>query len=70
MAKDHPGYLLGTFGDGWTFISYFDASGCPSHQLVNANALKIDMTDPNCVRAAKLVDHMLANKTLFNTDYL
>ncbi len=69
VAKDHPGYYLGTFGDGWTFISYFDASGCPSHELVNDSELKIDMTDSRCVRAAQLVDHMLANKTLFTTDY-
>ncbi len=69
VAKDHPGYLLGTFGDGWTFISFFDASGCPSHELVNDNKLKIDMSDPRCIRAAKLVDHMVANGTLWNTDY-
>jgi multiple sugar transport system substrate-binding protein len=69
VAKDHPGYLLGTFGDGWTFLAFFDASGCPSHSLVNDNTLKIDMTDPRCIRAAKLVDHMLANGTLWNTDY-
>ena len=69
LAKDHPGYYLGTFGDGWTFISYFDASGCPSHLLVNDSELKVDVTDPACIRAAKLVDHMLANKTLFTTDY-
>ena len=69
VAKDHPGYLLGTFGDGWTFLSFFDASGCPSHELVNDNELKIDPTDPRCIRAAKLVDHMLANGTLWNTDY-
>jgi ABC-type glycerol-3-phosphate transport system substrate-binding protein len=69
VAKEHPGYLLGTFGDGWTFISFFDASGCPSHELVNDNTLKIDMGDPRCVRAAKLVDHLVANGTLWNTDY-
>jgi ABC-type glycerol-3-phosphate transport system substrate-binding protein len=69
LAKDHPGYYLGTFGDGWTFISYFDASGCPSHELVNDAELKIDVKDPRCLRAAKLVDHMLANNTMFNTDY-
>jgi ABC-type glycerol-3-phosphate transport system substrate-binding protein len=69
VAKDHPGYLLGTFGDGWTFIYFFDASGCPSHELVNDNTLKIDMTDPRCLRAAKLVDHMTANGTLWNTDF-
>ncbi len=69
VAAEHPGYYLGTFGDGWTFISYFDASGCPSHELVNDSELKIDVKDPRCVRAAQLVDHMLANKTLFTTDY-
>lgn len=69
VAQEHPGYLLGTFGDGWTFISFFDASGCPSHELKDDNTLKIDMADPRCVRAAKLVDHMIANKTLWNTDY-
>jgi ABC-type glycerol-3-phosphate transport system substrate-binding protein len=69
VAKDHPGYLLGTFGDGWTFISFFDASGCPSHALENDNTLKINMSDPTCIRAAKLVDHMIANGTLWNTDY-
>ena len=65
VAKDHPGYLLGAFGDGWTFVAYFDASGCPSHELVNDSTLKIDMTDPRCVRAAKLVDHMIGNGTIF-----
>ena len=69
VAKEHPGYLLGTLGDGWTLLSFLDASGCPSHELVNDNTLKIDMTDPKCVRAAKLMDHMIANKTLWNTDY-
>ena len=69
VAAEHPGYYLGTWGDGWTFISYFDASGCPSHELVDDATLKIDMTDPRCVRAAKLVDHMLDNGTMFNTDY-
>jgi ABC-type glycerol-3-phosphate transport system substrate-binding protein len=69
VAADHPGYLLGTFGDGWSFLSFFEASGCPTHSIVDAGTLKIDVTDPACVRAANLVDHMIANKTLWNTDY-
>lgn len=69
VAKQHPGYLLGTFGDGWSFLSFFEASGCPTHQVVDATTLKIDVSDPSCIRAAKLVDHMIANKTLFGTDY-
>ncbi len=69
VAAEHPGYLLGTFGDGWTFLSFFAASGCPTHEFVDPNTLKIDVKDPRCIRAAKLVDHMVANKTLWNTDY-
>ena len=34
LAKDHPGYYLGTFGDGWTFLSFFEASNCPTHQVM------------------------------------
>jgi len=69
VAKDHPGYLLGTFGDGWSFLSFFEASGCPTHQLLPDGSLNINVTDPKCVRAASLVDHMIANKTLYNTDF-
>lgn len=69
VAREHPGYLLGTWGDGWTFLSFFAASGCPTHELVNENTLRIDVTDPRCVRAAKLVDHLVANGTLWSTDY-
>ena len=69
LAKDHPGYYLGTFGDGWSFLSFFEASNCPTHQLVDPTALNINVADPNCTRAASLVDHMIANKTLYNTDF-
>jgi maltose-binding protein MalE len=69
LAKDHPGYYLGTFGDGWSFLSFFEASNCPTHQLVDSSTLNINVADPNCTRAASLVDHMIANKTLYNTDF-
>jgi multiple sugar transport system substrate-binding protein len=69
VAKDHPGYLLGTLGDGWSFLSFFEASGCPTHQVKDVSTLLINTNDPTCVRAANLVDHMIANKTLWNTDY-
>jgi ABC-type glycerol-3-phosphate transport system substrate-binding protein len=69
VAAEHPGYLLGTLGDGWSWLSFFDASSCPSHLLVDDNTIEINVMDPKCTRAAKLVDHMIANKTLWNTDY-
>jgi ABC-type glycerol-3-phosphate transport system substrate-binding protein len=69
VAKDHPGYYLGTLGDGWTWLSYFEASGCPYATTKDVGTLLVNVTDPTCVRAANLIDHMVANKTLWNTDY-
>jgi ABC-type glycerol-3-phosphate transport system substrate-binding protein len=69
VAAEHPGYLLGTIGDGWSWLAYFDASSCPSHLLLDDNTFQVNMMDPKCTRAAKMLDHMIANKTLWNTDY-
>ena len=69
VAKDHPGYYLGTLGDGWTWLSYFEASGCPYANVKDVGTLQINVSDPTCTRAAQLIDHMVANKTLWNTDY-
>jgi ABC-type glycerol-3-phosphate transport system substrate-binding protein len=69
VAKDHPGYYLGTLGDGWTWLSYFEASGCPYASVKDVGTLTINVADPTCTRAAQLIDHMVANKTLWNTDY-
>lgn len=69
VAKDHPGYYLGTLGDGWTWLSYFEASGCPYATSKDVGTLEINVNDPTCTRAAQLIDHMVANKTLWNTDY-
>ncbi len=69
VAAEHPGYLMGTFGDGWSFLSYFEAASCPYAQVKDSSTLIINPADGGCVKAAKLVDHMIANKTLWNTDY-
>jgi ABC-type glycerol-3-phosphate transport system substrate-binding protein len=69
VAADHPGYLMGTMGDGWSFLSYFEAANCSYARVKDAGTLIINPSDPNCIKAAKLADHMIANKTLWNTDY-
>lgn len=69
VAAEHPGYLMGTMGDGWSFLSYFEAANCSYARVKDAGTLVINPADPNCIKAAKLADHMLANKTLWTTDY-
>ncbi len=64
VSREHTGYIVGAFGDAWGFKAYFDASGCPSSQVLDEKRVHINFGDPRCVRAAKLVDALLANGTL------
>ena len=64
VSHEHPGYIIGSFGDAWGFKAYFDASGCPSSSVLGEKSVHINFRDARCVRAAKLVDTLLANGTL------
>jgi ABC-type glycerol-3-phosphate transport system substrate-binding protein len=64
VGREHPGYSIGSFGDAWGFKAYFDASGCPSSWVLDGKRVHINFGDARCMRAAKLVDGLLANGTL------
>ena len=64
ISREHPGFIIGSFGDAWGFKAYFDASGCPSSRVLDDKRVQINFGDARCVRAAKLVDALLANGTL------
>jgi ABC-type glycerol-3-phosphate transport system substrate-binding protein len=64
LGNDHPGYIIGAFGDAWGFKAYFDASGCPSSWVLGEKRVLINFGDDRCMRAARLVDTLLANGTL------
>ena len=75
VATEHPGYLLGTAGDPWAPEIYFWASQCPASTVSSGKNVKVDMSDPNCVRAAKLLDTMMADgsvskNTVFDADFI
>lgn len=61
VAKDHPGYIIGAFGDDQALNSFYWAGHCPVNQLVDANTVKINLSDPNCVRVTQMVDKLIAN---------
>ena len=69
LGNEHPGYIIGAFGDAWGFKAYFDASGCPSSWVLNEKKVYINFGDTRCVRAARLVDTLLANGTLAQHGY-
>ena len=62
LAKDHPGYVMGSAGA--PDVHFFWPSACPIANQISIGAVQINAMDPKCVRAAKLIDHMIANGTL------
>ncbi|WP_258574878.1 ABC transporter substrate-binding protein [Streptomyces shenzhenensis] len=75
VAAEHPGYLVGTAGDAWTPEIYMWAAQCPANDVTGAKTIKADTSDPKCVRAAKMLDRLIANKTmstlsLFGSDFV
>ncbi|MHA6761877.1 ABC transporter substrate-binding protein [Streptacidiphilus sp. PAMC 29251] len=63
VSAEHPGYVIGSVGDGWAPEVYFSASQCPMNK-VTGNALTIDPTSPNCTRMASLLDTSIADKSI------
>jgi len=59
VAKEHPGYVVGSFGDPQALNMYFWPSGCPVETLTGANNARINMSDPKCTRVAAMADALL-----------
>jgi ABC-type glycerol-3-phosphate transport system substrate-binding protein len=64
VAKQHPGYVIGSIGDTNSQESYFWSSQCPAQQLVAQNTLKVDLSSPDCTRMADLLDPLIADKSV------
>jgi multiple sugar transport system substrate-binding protein len=64
VATEHPGYIVGSAGDAWAPEIYMWGSECPANQVTGPKAITVNTADPKCVRAAKLLDHLIANKTM------
>jgi ABC-type glycerol-3-phosphate transport system substrate-binding protein len=63
VAKQHPGYIIGSVGDAWTPEVYFWASQCPANGI-SGNTVSVDTSNPNCTKMASLLDAGVANKSL------
>ena len=64
IAKDHPGKISGFLGDAYAPDRYLWAANCPTNDRVSESEAHIDLTDPNCVRATKLLTEMYDAKAL------
>ncbi|MFJ6729203.1 ABC transporter substrate-binding protein [Streptomyces sp. NPDC091281] len=64
VAKEHPGYLVGSVGDTNSHESYFWSGQCPAFDLVKPDTLRTDLQDPKCTRTAKLLDSLISAKAV------
>jgi ABC-type glycerol-3-phosphate transport system substrate-binding protein len=64
VAKEHPGYLVGSVGDTNSHESYFWSGQCPAFNLVKPDTLRTDLQDPKCTRMATLLDSLISAKAI------
>jgi multiple sugar transport system substrate-binding protein len=60
VAVEHPGYLIGAFGDALSLDMYFWTARCATGQLRGDDTVHINVLAPECLRAAQWVDRMQA----------
>ena len=59
VAKNHPGYIIGTLGNSFDDSVYLQAAQCHMNDLINPYTVEDNPSDPNCVHMAKLLDPLL-----------
>jgi len=64
VAKQHPGYVIGSIGDTNSDESYYWSSQCPAQEFVGKNTLEVDLSAPDCTRMTNLLDPLIADKSV------
>ncbi len=59
VAKEHPGYIIGAFGDSSALDMYYWPGGCPTNQLLGSNRVRIDLSNANCTRVTKMLQPLI-----------
>lgn len=66
VAKQHPGYVVGTAGDAYASELYYWPSRCPANSRSGSdpNRIQIYLSDARCTRVTDMLDHLLAAGSL------
>jgi len=59
LAEEHPGYVIGTFGDLAGLQYYFWPSECPVNQELSSTQIRINLSHDNCIRMAQMLDRLM-----------
>jgi ABC-type glycerol-3-phosphate transport system substrate-binding protein len=68
VAKQHPGYSIGNINGEFGLYGYFWAAQCPYQKTAGTLKVRVDMTAPQCVQMAKILDVLLKDKVV-STEY-
>jgi ABC-type glycerol-3-phosphate transport system substrate-binding protein len=66
VARDHPGYIVGSVGDPWTPEVYFWGSKCQANDITGPTSVTVNVDTPECKRMASLLDTLVKNGTTPN----
>jgi ABC-type glycerol-3-phosphate transport system substrate-binding protein len=64
VAKQHPGYVIGTIGDSYDDAIYFWGTGCPTNDLLGTMKLEINMSAAPCKTIAGLLDPLIKDGSM------
>ena len=64
LAAEHPGYFLGSVGDGFEGPYIYYWSGQAPIFQTEGDTFKSDVNDPNSAKVTAMLDHMLKNGTI------
>ncbi|MDX3239465.1 extracellular solute-binding protein [Streptomyces sp. ME03-5709C] len=64
VAKEHPGYIIGTAGDAWTPEVFMWASKCRANDVTGPKSVTVKTDTTECKRAASLLDALRDNGTV------
>lgn len=64
VAKQHPGYIIGTAGDAWTPEVFLWASKCQANGVTGPKAVTVNTDSTECKRAASMLDTLRGNGTV------
>ena len=64
VAKNHPGYSLGSLGDQAGYSSFLEPSQCPLNEAKSDTVVVINSKSPKCTRVATLLQPLIDNGVL------
>jgi ABC-type glycerol-3-phosphate transport system substrate-binding protein len=64
VATEHPGYVVGSCGDGFCPNVYYRSSGCDGETLTGAKEVTVNLTSAACARVTDMLDPLIADGTV------